>query len=74
MEEETDLYGFSVKLNVQHQAVRLQCDGISRRNESQWAQVAQQQQLPPEAKLKSMIRLVGVMMSMATLELARIIA
>jgi hypothetical protein len=29
----TDLYGFDVKATVQQQAVRMQADGISRRNE-----------------------------------------
>lgn len=59
MEEETDLYGFQLKLNLQQQAIRMQCDGISRRNESSWASIAQQQQLPAEAKLKGMLRLVS---------------
>jgi hypothetical protein len=59
MEEESDMYGFQIKLNVQQQAIRLQCDGSSRRNESNWVTVAQEQQLPPEAKLKGMIRLVS---------------
>lgn len=58
-EGETDLYGFQLKLNVKQQAVRLQCDGSSRRTEGNWVSVAQQQQLPPEVKLKGMIRLVG---------------
>lgn len=57
---ETDLYGFQLgNLTVQQQAIRLQNDGSSRRAEAAWVVVAQQQQLPPEAKLKSMIRLVG---------------
>lgn len=60
MEEESDLYGFQIKLNVQQQAIRLQCDGSSRRNESNWVTVAQEQQLPAEAKLKGMIRLVRI--------------
>jgi hypothetical protein len=66
MEEETDLYGFQLKLNVQQQAVRLQCDGVSTRNEGAWVSVAQQQQLPPAAKLKGMMRL-GVPPTLRTL-------
>jgi hypothetical protein len=59
---ETDLNGFQLnKLNVQQQAIRLQCDGTSRRAEANWVSVAQQQQLPPEAKLKGLIRMVSFM-------------
>jgi hypothetical protein len=58
--EEADLYGFQLKLDVKQQAVRLQCDGSSRRAEGNWISVAQQQQLPPGTKLKGMIRLVGL--------------
>lgn len=61
MEVEADLYGFELKLDVQQQAVRLQCDGTSRRAESQWVSAAQEQQLPPEAKLKGMVRQVRVL-------------
>lgn len=57
---DTDLYGFQLKqLNVQQQAIRLQCDGTAARAQANWVSVAQQQQLPPEAKLKGLIRLVS---------------
>ena len=68
-DQEFDLYGFQLKgLDVQQQAIRLQCDGNSRRNESNWVAVAQQQQLPPEAKLKSMVRQVSKRFGKHTLQ------
>jgi hypothetical protein len=60
-EDITDLYGFRIEATVQQQAVRLQCDGTSQRLEGAWAGAVSQ--LPPEAKLKGLVREVtGVMM------------
>lgn len=52
----TDLYGFEIKVNVQQQAVRLQCDGAAQRHEGTWSPFIQSNKLPPEAKLKLMVR------------------
>jgi hypothetical protein len=59
LETVTDLYGFDIKVNVQAQAIRLQCDGNSRRNESTWAPFVEKNKLPGEHRLKEMVRKVG---------------
>lgn len=55
-ESTTDLYGFSIKVSVQQQAIRMQADGISRRAEGAWAAYVGDSQLPPDNKLKDMVR------------------
>ena len=56
----TDLYGFEIKVNVQGQAVRMQCDGSSRRLEGSWLPFVAETKLPPEHKLKEMVRKVSL--------------
>eukprot|EP00878_Enallax_costatus_P037409 GHUV01042253.1.p1 GENE.GHUV01042253.1~~GHUV01042253.1.p1 ORF type:complete len:124 (+),score=34.49 GHUV01042253.1:332-703(+) len=52
----TDLYGFQTKATVQQQAVRQMADGASRFSEAAWLSYVQQNKLPPEGKLKEMVR------------------
>lgn len=54
-----DLYGFQISVTVQQQAVRLQADGVSSGTEGLWLPFVQSMTLPPENKLKGMIRKVG---------------
>lgn len=52
----TDLYGFQTKATVQQQAIRQMADGASRLSEAAWLPFVQQNKLPPESKLKDMVR------------------
>eukprot|EP00879_Flechtneria_rotunda_P024099 GHRR01025541.1.p1 GENE.GHRR01025541.1~~GHRR01025541.1.p1 ORF type:complete len:165 (+),score=59.64 GHRR01025541.1:654-1148(+) len=52
----SDLYGFQINLTVQQQAIRLQCDGASKRNEGLWLPYVEKLQLPPANKLKELVR------------------
>lgn len=52
----TDLYGFQMQATVQQQAMRQMCDGSSTRAEAAWMAYVQQQALPPDSKLKELIR------------------
>lgn len=56
-----DLYGFKINVTVQQQAVRLQADGVSSGAEAVWLPYIQSTNLPPENKLKTMIRKVEML-------------
>ncbi|KAF8072845.1 Tbc1d2 [Scenedesmus sp. PABB004] len=55
-EQASDLYGFAFAATLQQQAVRLQADGAARRAEAAWLPFAAAQRLPPEHRLKDMVR------------------
>lgn len=56
MDSKVDLYGFNLKISVQHQAERIECDKAAEKEEEKWRAFIEKNKLPPESKLKEMVR------------------